>query len=747
MVEVRRLERFVNETHAAIAIPLVALAYAALATLAFDLFGAESIGASFFPPAGLTVALLFVAEYRRWPVLIAAFVLGEFVVDLFHDIPSVATFGFAAANVLEPLTGALILRRIAPSLLRLRRIDTFGFVMAAVIAGPLVGASIGATVVGLWRGSPWWETFSGWAVGDALGVLVVAPLVLVHLRDEVPEQQTRGVRSVVVFAVALVTLAVLLFVAERLPFGYLSIPVLAWAAFRFGARGVAYSGAWLAAVSTTATAFERGPWTLGLDADPKAQLLNQQSFWIAALAGAWFLALEIREREAVLAAHMASETERALTTERTAFENRRRGEAEALADVLLDLAKARTRREVAMAIYEHAVERYGVMGVTVSTASSAGELPGDVVWADAGGAVELGIEGVAAVGPLAEVTRTGVAILAEDPAMISERFVGVAVGVDHEKVNALACYPVRSGDQIAAVLFAWDEPHRFSPVESVDLAGLASVAGASYDRARLYDVESAIASSLQRALLAEPEYRLPGVEVSTRYLAATNLMEVGGDWYDVVPLDDGRVTFVIGDVVGKGLGAAAATGRLRGAARALALSFPPHEVLQLLDRLAGEDATSACATAAVVTLDPTTGRVSYSLAGHPGPLLRLPSGEVEVLDSALGPPLGAFGTAVRREAHVSIPPRSTIVMFTDGLVERRGELFDVGVERVVEFLRAAGSVSVRSLVDDLVEAGLEGVDQRDDIAVICATSLEVPDPDELSGTQDWATRDSSASEV
>jgi serine phosphatase RsbU (regulator of sigma subunit) len=179
--------------------------------------------------------------------------------------------------------------------------------------------------------------------------------------------------------------------------------------------------------------------------------------------------------------------------------------------------------------------------------------------------------------------------------------------------------------------------------------------------------------SVQRSLLPETLPECPGVRLGARYMPAETRYGIGGDWYDAVLLSGGRILLIVGDVAGHGLKAAITMGQIRSAARALAPTRGPAALLDALDQFAEGKLEASFATAAVAIIDPVQRTLRYCLAGHPSPLLRESDGTVIMLDEARGPVLG-FGAGDRPERMVTFGLGSFLVLFTDGLVERRGEV-------------------------------------------------------------------------
>ena len=225
------------------------------------------------------------------------------------------------------------------------------------------------------------------------------------------------------------------------------------------------------------------------------------------------------------------------------------------------------------------------------------------------------------------------------------------------------------------------------------------------------------AVTLQRSLLPQELEQPDDLRVAATYQPGGGDAAVGGDWYDVITLGAGRTALVIGDVMGRGVRAAAVMGQLRTAVRAYArLDLPPHEVLQLLDGLAAEIDASQIATCAYAVHDPNEGRLIYASAGHLPILVRAEDGTVQRAEDPTGPPLGTGGW-LHTSGSIPLPPGSTAVLYTDGLVERRGEDIDEGVASLERALSGAqGSPQV--VCDRLIRSLGIAADHDDDVAVL-----------------------------
>ena len=199
----------------------------------------------------------------------------------------------------------------------------------------------------------------------------------------------------------------------------------------------------------------------------------------------------------------------------------------------------------------------------------------------------------------------------------------------------------------------WEQERRLLPDERALVEALAGQAAQALDRASHFASEQAIAETLQRSVLPVSLPRVDGVELAARYLPGSAQLDVGGDWFDALRLPDGRLGLVVGDVVGKGVQAAASMAQLRNAIRAFSVErLKPSSVLARLNRLAEDALDTSFATLAYIVLDPETSVCRLSCAGHPPPVIAYPDGRVELLDAARGLPLGTgIDAKYRQETH------------------------------------------------------------------------------------------------
>ncbi|MFE1427179.1 SpoIIE family protein phosphatase [Streptomyces fungicidicus] len=264
------------------------------------------------------------------------------------------------------------------------------------------------------------------------------------------------------------------------------------------------------------------------------------------------------------------------------------------------------------------------------------------------------------------------------------------------------CAPVTEGGGRGVLVFATDV---------TDHAEAAERLRASERRQR----ETAV--TLQRSLLPQELEEPDDLRVAATYHPGGTEAAVGGDWYDVITLGGGRTALVIGDVMGRGVRAAAVMGQLRTAVRAYArLDLPPHEVLQLLDGLAMEIDANQIATCAYAIHDPNEGRLVYASAGHLPILVRDENGTVRRADEPTGPPLGTGGW-MHSSGSVPLGPGSTAVLYTDGLVERRNEDLDEGIAALERAL-AGATGGPQVVCDRLVRSAGVTPDHDDDVAVL-----------------------------
>ena len=238
------------------------------------------------------------------------------------------------------------------------------------------------------------------------------------------------------------------------------------------------------------------------------------------------------------------------------------------------------------------------------------------------------------------------------------------------------------------------------------------------ENALRFERQTEAAEALQRSLLPQTLPRLHGADLVARYLPGTVGIKVGGDWYDAIPIDDGRVMLAIGDVVGHGVRAAASMGRIRNVLQFCALDgLAPAAILDRLNRYLCGLADSDMATLLVATYDPATRALRFSTAGHLPAIVHRPNSPAMLLEGARGLPLCTSTTARYQEAECRLEAGAVLTLYTDGLIERRGESLDAGFDRLTAALEV-GPDDLDALADHLVEQLVGHTAQADDVALL-----------------------------
>lgn len=237
-----------------------------------------------------------------------------------------------------------------------------------------------------------------------------------------------------------------------------------------------------------------------------------------------------------------------------------------------------------------------------------------------------------------------------------------------------------------------------------------------------------IATILQRSLLPAGMPEVPGVTLAARYVPATSDVQVGGDWYDVVPLPGGQLGLAIGDVAGHGLTAAATMGQVRMAVRAYALQEPsPESVLTGVHRLMTDLGMPDMVTLTYLLFDPVTGSLRLSNAGHPPALVIDAGGRTSYLESAMSPPVGVTAHAAYPEVEHVLAPGTTLVLYTDGLVERRGVSIQEGLDSLARLATEHAEDGLESLCDLLLGSLLGDDGVQDDVAMLVLRTVSLVD--------------------
>jgi anti-anti-sigma factor len=259
---------------------------------------------------------------------------------------------------------------------------------------------------------------------------------------------------------------------------------------------------------------------------------------------------------------------------------------------------------------------------------------------------------------------------------------------------------------------------RGSLIDITERRRIEDAAAAVAERERALRQTQQIAQTLQRSLLPERLPEIPGMEMAVRYLPGSAGLEVGGDWYDVVPMPSGAVCLAIGDVVGRGLSAAATMGQLRTALRAYALDDEsPERVIGRLGGLATVLPEAEMTTLIYAVYQPEAGMLSYMCAGHPPPLLLHPGGTASFLCEGRVTPLGVptLGTP---EGIVVLEPGSVLILYTDGLVERPGSTLDEGLQALADVVEGVSGADPEAMCEAITAAMIGDAASRDDVALL-----------------------------
>ena len=292
-------------------------------------------------------------------------------------------------------------------------------------------------------------------------------------------------------------------------------------------------------------------------------------------------------------------------------------------------------------------------------------------------------------------------------------------------IRSLLGVPLLAAGKVIGVLHVGSLSGRPFDQQDVELLQLAADRAALAVHSLMAQDDALAAVALQRSLLPTALPAVPGLALAARYVTGSGV--VGGDWYDVFVLPDGRLGVVVGDVAGSGLEAAVIMGRMRSALRAYVLETPdPATALRMMDRKIQYFEPNAMATALYGLYTPETGDFTVSSAGHLPPVLAAPGVQAGLLPLRPDPPIGTADDPQRRSASVFIPPGALLCCFTDGLVERRGRVLDQGMDTLAETLgkliTADVGTSTQQVAEDacaeIMRALVGNTPAQDDIAVL-----------------------------
>lgn len=281
--------------------------------------------------------------------------------------------------------------------------------------------------------------------------------------------------------------------------------------------------------------------------------------------------------------------------------------------------------------------------------------------------------------------------------------------------------PLRGTSQVHGVLsLAQRTDPAADPLDVTVLAAVGEHAGTALDRAQLYEQSADVARELQHSLLAVAPPADPRYDIATAYRPGVEMLEVGGDWYDVFGGGDGVLSVVVGDVVGRGLPAASAMGQLRSAVRAVAVpAGGPASLLSYLDEFVEQVDAASMATLAYGELDLSTGHLRYACAGHPPPLLLPTDAPPRLLWDGRSPPLGAFVRPSQRdEGQIRLSPGDRLLLYTDGLIERRDRALDDSLDVLTAAATPLADLALPDAVRALTDRLLADERHRDDVCVL-----------------------------
>jgi serine phosphatase RsbU (regulator of sigma subunit)/anti-sigma regulatory factor (Ser/Thr protein kinase) len=330
--------------------------------------------------------------------------------------------------------------------------------------------------------------------------------------------------------------------------------------------------------------------------------------------------------------------------------------------------------------------------------------------------------------PLTDAVRTGEIVVVPSFEENAERYPDLIDDTRSSGLVAVAAAPLCIEDgAIGAIGFGWRRRLPEDDVTEARLVVIADLTAQTFERTRAADLRAGLIDELQRHLVPDQPER-PGLEIAVRYQAAGSSIGFGGDWYDIVALDEGTTAVVVGDVAGHGIAAAARMAVLRTSLNTvIRLGTPLEDIFDTTEPLVEHLDTAFLGTALIAVVRPADGTLSHSSAGHPPLLVKAPGRPARTLEGASRPVLGA---GLRRPAATTeaLPPGSLVVAYTDGLVEGRREHLDTAIDRLLAVIDAAPSTATcEELADLLLESAGSSDDLTDDLVVV-VLRVQGPDP-------------------
>jgi PAS domain S-box-containing protein len=669
---------------------LVGAAYYLAARLSLRMALIEENVTPLWPPTGIAVVAFLVFGRRIWPGI----ALAAFMVNAPITASPLAAAATAAGNTVAPMVAAELLTRVGFR----KEIDRTRDAMAIVLAAPssmLISATVGAGTLVLSdtisaRDFP--SAWTVWWTGDAMGVLVVAPflLSLLHLRRSEGTSWARRAEAGGLFLlITLVSLAV-----TRTQFGlmFLVLPFLGWAAWRFQQRGSAPAALLVSGIASWAAAHG---WAAFREGPLFERMLTLQAFNATVAFTSFFFAAMVTERmrdrdalegSALLLEERVRQRTKELSTEiseRRAAEKRLRQRERQLADAQQVARVGSWEWLVKKDRVTWSDEMYRIHGYRPQ------EFP--VTFEKA---VEL--------------------VLPEDLERIRQTL-AANLTKGRDRILPTNEYRIRRTDGAERVFLGKAALHVDAAGEPLRMVGTVQ----DITEERRAERVHRIAETLQRSLLPDRLPTVPGVSMAARYVPTSTDAEIGGDWFDVVQLPNGHLGVAIGDVAGHGLRAASTMGQLRMALRAYAIEEDsPAAVVGRLEFLVRTFLLSEMATLVYLVFDPDSGVITFANAGHPPPLVIEANGETHYLGEGLSPPIGAApGPDSFIEASSHLSAGSTLLLFTDGLIERRRDPLHDGLARLREVVSGDPSPDLDTLCEHIL-ASLLGKEISDDVAIL-----------------------------
>lgn len=691
----------------------VSLSYLLGALLAWHFF-ADGGYPAFFPPAGVTVAALLLTPRTRWPVIVVSILVTEIAIDLTQGNAPGAAIGYAAANAIEPLTGASVVLAWCGGRPALdRRQDLMKFFAGAAVVGPVAGGAIGGAVITALVGAAWDVAALRWWAGDVLGVLVVGTPILMW------SSQWRALRARWIETTAVLTAAALLPLTafwHLIPPSMTMLPLLVWAAIRLGILGAALAGAVVAmATNQMVTAGHVLFPALGLS--PTGAFAVTQAYLAFMVLVAILIAQEVDARVRAVGEQV--------------LERRERIRIEGLAELAQQLAADLTPADIGKTVGAAVLRNVGAQALTIGLVDhdcdtlrwvTIAGYPADVAAQFADG-LKLSTQSAAA-----DVVLSGRPMILRDVADFRNRYPATAQWMAGVGSSSSVIWPlITDGRTVGTLSVLWRDPQPLGETQIAYVSAVASTVTQALIRAQIYADENARAAVLLAAVLPSEPPEIAGLDVAVSYHPADGVHGLGGDWYDLMPIPDtGTVFLGVGDVVGHGLSSVEDMAQLRSAARALAVQgLSPAGILTELNNFARQATKGNFATMVIAVVDPETRTLTYAHAGHPPALLRRHStGEVIELTGARGPLLGPLSRTLYPEARITVETGDVLVLYTDGLVEARSGDIDAGIADVAQLV-AEWDEPLGQACERLSQA-LSPAPRRDDVCVL-AVGFHPPD--------------------